>query len=195
MNAGGSKLDGHQERALAALLSSSSHAEAAQRAGISESTLQRWLREPAFREEYRAARRALLEAAIGRLQSASGDAVQVLQDVLTDPQAGANARIRAACSILDYSVKAVELWDLAERIERLEREQELKGAANGRRTGPPAEAPGGRPAGPAAAADLARLGGRVRADGERGRLRPGARLPRRPGGLPGRPGAGRLARG
>src|SRR5919107_3113192 len=71
------------EAAVAALLTEPTVQAAAKRIGVNESTLLRWLHDPAFTTEYRAARRAVVEAAIGRLQQAATQAVDALARNLT----------------------------------------------------------------------------------------------------------------
>src|SRR5262245_28550089 len=109
---GRTKLDGKQEAVIAALLTEPTHAAAAAATGVGEATLQRWLRRPAFRDAYRAARRRLLEAALARLQQSAGRAVEALERNLTCGQPA--HEIRAAFGILDQAVKAQELLDLSE---------------------------------------------------------------------------------
>jgi hypothetical protein len=107
-----------EDLALTALLAQPTIMLAAEKAGISESTLLRWLAEPAFRTRYRDARRQVVEAAIGRLQTVTTQAVDALARNLT---CGIPAvEVGAAKAILDQSIKAVELVDLTERIEQLE---------------------------------------------------------------------------
>ena len=120
-----------EEAAIAALLSEPTIAEAAQRAGIGRSTLLRWLQEPAFKARYRAARRSVVESAIGRLQQAATLAVDALTRNLT---CGIPAvEVGAARSILDQAIKAVELVDLAERVETLEVASEAAAERENRR--------------------------------------------------------------
>src|SRR5262249_45144903 len=116
---GRSKLNRKQEALIAALLTEPTHAAAATKAGVSEATLHRWLHLPEFQAAYRAARRDVEEAAIGRLQQAAGKAVEALERNLTCGHAG--NEIRAALGVLDQAVKAVELIDLAVRMDELER--------------------------------------------------------------------------
>jgi hypothetical protein len=114
----GGKRPQRAELALAALLAEPTIAEAAARAGISESTLLRWMAEPEFKARYRAARRQVVEAAIGRLQSVTTKAVDALERNLS---CGIPAvEVGAAKSILDQAIKGVELVDLVERVEQLE---------------------------------------------------------------------------
>jgi hypothetical protein len=110
----------HKEEALiAALLTEPNCVEAAVKAGVSETTMHRWMRRPAFQAKYRAARRAVVEAAIGKLQAACGKAVDALVRALA---CGKTANeIRAALGILTHSIRAVELLDVIERVEELER--------------------------------------------------------------------------
>jgi hypothetical protein len=112
------KLTRKQESLIAALLSEKTHASAASKAGISLATLQRWLNVPAFKAAYRQARRALVEAAVGQLQGAASDAVEALKRSMTCGRPADETR--AALGVLDHAVKAVELLDLAERVEELE---------------------------------------------------------------------------
>jgi DNA-binding MurR/RpiR family transcriptional regulator len=107
-----------EDQALGALLSEPTIAEAAAKAGLSESTLLRWLADPSFRERYREARRQVVEHAITGLQQAAGDAVDALRRNLTSGVP--SAEIAAAKAIIDQAVKGVELVDLAERVEQLE---------------------------------------------------------------------------
>src|SRR5262249_12778347 len=116
---GRTKLNRKQEALIAALLTEPTHAAAAVRAGVSEATVHRWLRLPEFQAAYRQARRSIVEASIGRLQRATGKAVEALERNLSCGHAG--NQIRAALGILDHAVKAVELVDLIERVEELER--------------------------------------------------------------------------
>jgi len=118
MNTGGSKLNRKKEQVIAYLLSEPTHAAAAAKAGISEGTLQRWLRETDFQREYREARRQIVEGAVARLQQCCTQAVVTLHRNLTCGKA--SVEVRAALGILEMSVRAVELADFVQRFEELE---------------------------------------------------------------------------
>jgi hypothetical protein len=107
-----------QEALLAALLTEPTLARAAAKAGVSEATVHRWLLLPEFQAAYRRARRQIVEAAIGQLQQATGEAVETLRRNLTCGHAG--AEIRAAAAILDQAIRGLELVDLEERLAALE---------------------------------------------------------------------------
>jgi len=111
-------MEAKQEKALAALLVSPTIAAAAKTASVGETTLFRWLQEPAFQEAYRAARLQVLSAATMQLRQASGAAVETLTRNLTCGNAG--AEIRAAATILEMAYKSAEVEDLAARVEEME---------------------------------------------------------------------------
>jgi hypothetical protein len=71
----GGKRPRREDAALAALLAEPTIEAAAATAGISKSTLLRWLAEPDFRTRYRDARRQVVEHAVSGLQQATGEAV------------------------------------------------------------------------------------------------------------------------
>jgi hypothetical protein len=117
------KTDEFAERAIAALLTESTRAAAAAKAGISEATLGRWLAEDsAFISAYRAARRRLLDDALLVAQRASKAAVATL---LRNLRCGKpSAEIRAAVSLLQHITQGMQLMDLAAEVEELTRRVE-----------------------------------------------------------------------
>jgi hypothetical protein len=106
-----------EELAVAALLSEPTIEAAAKKAGVSESTLLRWLQEPSFKERHRAARRAVVEGVIGRLQQSSGLALDALVRNLACGTAA--VEVSAAKAILDLTTKALDT-DTADRLVALE---------------------------------------------------------------------------
>jgi hypothetical protein len=123
------KLTAKQEQALIALLDCGEIKQAAETAGVTKVTLWRWLQAPDFQSRYRAARRQLVETAIAQLQSNCTIAARVLREVAEDREAPASSRVAAARAIIEQSVSAVQLTDLQERLEEVERllhEQETK---------------------------------------------------------------------
>ena len=109
-----------QESAVSALIAHPTMKEAAQAAGVGETTLWRWLQLPEFERAYRQVRRETVKHAIVKLQSAAGQAVDVLTEIMNDQSTAVFARLAAAKAVLEISVKAVELEDLASRIASLE---------------------------------------------------------------------------
>src|SRR5262245_62049894 len=102
----GEKLTRKEESLIGALLTESTGAAAAAKAGVSEATVGRWLRLPAFREAYRAARRELVEGAVGRIQAATGQAVDTLLAVAKGGRKDGD-RVRAAVALLDHAFRGL----------------------------------------------------------------------------------------
>jgi hypothetical protein len=116
-----------QQKALAALLNCSTVPEAAIACGMGETTIYRFLRDAAFKAQYRHARAEIVEHAITQLQRDCATASRTLREVCEDKIAPSSARVSAARAILDGAVKAVELQDLTARLEELEKNVERKG--------------------------------------------------------------------
>jgi hypothetical protein len=106
MRGHGQKLIDKQEVLIAALLTEPTHAAAAVKAGVSEATLHRWLLLPEFQAAYRQARRQLVEGAVGRVQAATGQAVDTLLAVAKDGKKDAD-RVRAAVALLDHAFRGL----------------------------------------------------------------------------------------
>jgi hypothetical protein len=107
----GEKLTRKQESAIAALLTETSIGAAARKTRIGEATLQRWLKLPAFACAYRDARRQLVRDAVGRLQSAVGEAVDTLRTIAKDGKKEGD-RVRAAVALLDHAFRGIEAPDV-----------------------------------------------------------------------------------
>jgi hypothetical protein len=99
-----------QETAIAALLTETTVEAAAAKAGVGYRTLKGWLAEPAFRTAYRQARRELVEGAVGRLQAATGQAVDTLLAVARDGAKDGD-RVRAAVALLDHAFRGLTAAD------------------------------------------------------------------------------------
>jgi hypothetical protein len=106
MRGHGQKLTARQEALIAALLTEPTHATAAGKAGGSEATLYRWLQLPEFRAAYRAARRQLVEGAIGRIQAATGQVVDTLLAVVKEGAKDSD-RVRAGLALQDHALRGL----------------------------------------------------------------------------------------
>jgi transposase-like protein len=117
----GSKFGRKKEAAIAALLSHRNVEDAARAVDIGANTLLRWLKLPEFEAEYRKARRQAVNQATARLQQASGAATSVLLTVMADTRTPPAVRARAAHTVLEMSMRAVEIEDFESRLAELER--------------------------------------------------------------------------
>lgn len=124
----GEKRSRKEDAALVALISEPTLKEAAKKAGIGEATLWRWLQDPEFQDKYRTARRQAVSQSITQLQKISSEAVETLREVMNSKETPPASRVTAARAVLEMSIKAVEVEDLAVRIEALEKAAETSGS-------------------------------------------------------------------
>ncbi len=136
MRGHGTKFGRKKEEAIAALLTQRSIEEAARVTGIAPKTLRNWLKLPEFQQEYRTARREAVSQCGARMQQNTGAAVTTILKVMTDPTVPAAVRLRAAESVLDNAVKAIELEDTEVRLSELERAAAESSRAAGRGSNP-----------------------------------------------------------
>jgi hypothetical protein len=118
-----------QERMIVALLEHSSHEKAAAALGISTVTLWRAMQKPEFQEAFRKARRETFSQSVARLQHASSAAVGTLLRVMTDREAPAASRVRAADVVLQAALRGMEMEDIETRVSELERAAEAASKA------------------------------------------------------------------
>jgi hypothetical protein len=109
-----------REQLILALLQQPGIEKAAAAVGISGVTAWRITKTTEFQEQYRQARREAFTQSLGRLQQAAGAAAATLLKVMLDSTAPAASRVRAAACILEHAAGALELEDIAVRLERLE---------------------------------------------------------------------------
>ncbi len=110
----------NKEKLLAALLTSRSKKEAAAAAGIAERTMRTYFEDPEFCQRYREAFAGVIEDATRQAQALLMPALSTLQTVMEDEEIPAQARITAARSIIDYSLKLTEQADILEQLRELE---------------------------------------------------------------------------
>ena len=109
------------ERVIAALLANPTQKAAADAAGVHENTLTRLLQREDFQDQYRQARQELLAATLDRLQAINAQAVECLATVMSSAKSPASARVSAARTALEMSLRVIEIVDITERLTSLER--------------------------------------------------------------------------
>ena len=114
------ELSPNQKRALTALLSTVTVAEAAAACGLCEKTLYRYLANDLFKAELRARQDHALAGATANLDALANIAMATLRDAMEGKEVPAGVKVRAALGILPEKRKAHELDDLAERVKALE---------------------------------------------------------------------------
>lgn len=114
-------LSRRQQKALPAVLTAGSIAEAAKLSGVPERTLNRWTAEcPAFREALLAAEGQIVSAVARRLAQLADKACRTLEEVMDNKKAPASARVRAADVALNRVLEFEQLRGLHERIDLVE---------------------------------------------------------------------------
>ena len=114
----GDKRPHKQQAAIIALLSHRTIPEAAKAVEISEVTLWRWLQEDEFRAKYREAQATIFDDALGKLQGATMQAFECLVKNLDSSNAWVS--VQSARAILHYALKSREIFDLEERLNKIE---------------------------------------------------------------------------
>ena len=109
-----------KEKALQALLVSRTRAEAAKAAEIGESTLRTYMQDAEFLERYRQAFGDMVRDAARQAQQTLSPALSTLREIMEDREEPASARITAARSILEYTLKLGEQVDILEQLRELE---------------------------------------------------------------------------
>ena len=107
-------------KAIAALLTERDAKSAAAAAGVAYRTICRWLEDDAFKTELRAASRQTIDTALLRLSDLTGEAVEVLREIMTDKDASAGTRVQAANIALARFLDLRESQELEKRIAALE---------------------------------------------------------------------------
>lgn len=109
-----------QMKVLAALLAQPTKEKAAQAAGVSTTTLKRYLSDAEFQAAYKAALSDLVADASSQARQGMEPALAALRQIVENKGEVAQARISAARSILEFSLKLTEIADVLQRLDALE---------------------------------------------------------------------------
>ena len=112
-----------QEKAIAAMLSCQTVAEAAKLAQVGERSIYRWLKQDTFQSQLRRARRRALSESLGRLQQVADRAVDTLDTILQNEKATTASRVSAVRAALRFACHGIEIDDFEERLTAVERVQ------------------------------------------------------------------------
>lgn len=114
------RVSAKKRRLVAALASSRTVKDAADKAKIAERTAWRYLADPAVKAELAAGQDVLLTMATRGLVEDMQTARMVLKAVMLDRDSPPSARVSAARAILEASLRFAEMVALAERVAALE---------------------------------------------------------------------------
>lgn len=112
-----------QHRAVFALADGATNRLAAQRAGVSERSIQRWRSLPAFADALRTAEGDRLSDVARQLTALSLTATATLAEILDDKTQPVFARLRAAQLALEHGQRLHEMRLFAARLDALEAAQ------------------------------------------------------------------------
>ena len=114
------------EEVLSALMSQGTITAAAQSLGLSERTIFDRMNEPDFRGLYKAARADLLRETVSKLRSQIGAAINVIAEIMQDPEATDSVRLQAAESIMENAARFFKrLDDTEKRISEQKQSDEI----------------------------------------------------------------------
>jgi hypothetical protein len=116
----------NREKALAALLSSDTQAEAAVKCGLSDRSIRGYLADPAFNAEYQRRKNALVSDATRQIQASYQSAIRALRAIVDSDKSTAGEKTSAARALLEYGLKFTELNEILPRLEKLEREADKR---------------------------------------------------------------------
>ena len=109
------------ERVIAALLANPTQKAAANAAGVHENTITRLLQRDDFQQKLRDARQHMMASTLDRLQAINGQAIDTLAAVMSSSKSPASAKVSAARTTLEMSLRIIEIVDVTERLAAIER--------------------------------------------------------------------------
>jgi hypothetical protein len=109
-----------RERAIVALLSENTIGAAAERCGLNEKTLRVWMADDeAFKAELAAARRAMFETAMNRLQPLAAQAVDTLAALMAEG-APPSVRLGAARTVAELGIHRDDAETILRKLGEIE---------------------------------------------------------------------------
>ena len=119
----GAKSVAVRERAILALLSEKTISKAAEKSGVNEKTLRRWLADDdAFKADYAAARQAAFEAGMSRVQALAGKAIETLDELLGEKD-HPNVRLGAARTVAELGIHQHDAETIMRKLDEIEEHQ------------------------------------------------------------------------
>lgn len=116
-------MNARYRKAMSALLTASNFREASEISGMSESTLRNYLNDPEFSEEYDQRTKDLVRDACTQGKKSMRMALNTLREVCGNKEENSQVRVSAARSLMEYTLRLIEISDLDERVRKLEEAQ------------------------------------------------------------------------
>ena len=115
-----SKREKTKETLINGLLCNTSVSATARATGISETTIYRYLNDPAFVDAYEERRREMMRDSCHALQANMGGAIEELVKIIKAPETSPQIRLNAIDMLLRHSYRMTEQMDILSRLEQLE---------------------------------------------------------------------------
>lgn len=119
-NETGVVMDVRKRKAIEALLITPNKKEAAKVAGISYSTIRRYLSDDEFIIAYSKALTEMVEDASNQAKQSMSSALTTLRNIVEDEEEATGNRIMAARTILEYGLKLSELTDVMSKVQSID---------------------------------------------------------------------------
>lgn len=111
------------EIVISALLTEPTISKAAEKCGLSQRQIYERMKEGGFKQEYRQAKRSVLESVANTLQSRLTTAVETAIQIMQDSENSPQIRLNACNLIFNQCQKLTETVDIISRVENLEEMQ------------------------------------------------------------------------
>jgi hypothetical protein len=119
MKGHGAKRSRKTEQFIAGLLTEPTVEGGEEGGNRADVTAWRWMKDRAFGDQYREARREAMRHTTARLQGAALESVDALREIQRCGESE-SARVSAARTILEQALKAADLEDVQQRLDALE---------------------------------------------------------------------------
>ena len=113
------ELDAKKYKIICHLATGCTNKEAAERAGVSLSTVERLKRHPAYKQEFAQAVKEIYKAGLTRLSLGIDTAVSELMRIIESPDTSDRVKL-TAIQVLLSNAKEIRQWELEERLETVE---------------------------------------------------------------------------
>lgn len=113
------------EEIIAALIAEGSIKGAAASLECATRTLYERMKKPGFKDLYTRAKSDMLRSATAKLQGNLCKAIDNLVNIMNDTSTPKQTRVNCAVTILQYGAKYTETIDIIDRLEEIEKTQEM----------------------------------------------------------------------
>lgn len=111
----------NRENIAMCVLTCSTYDEAAEKAGVSKSTLYRLRKEPEFQQVINQVKKSMFQDTMQKAQGYCMESLEILRVIMNDPAATDSSRVSAARTVLELGLNSAEQEIIVSKLEELER--------------------------------------------------------------------------